>query len=290
MKKLKTFSGGLLCGLLFGLSSFCLFACDCDEPRGPDTTDPTVWIEYKSGVSEFSVEHHGRTVNGDVYIPDTEFFSSLVIFSHGYNGCKDDFKPTAEYLMNHGIASITFTFCGSGARDQSGFPTTDMTLFTEREDLYAVIDYANRINHFRGDLFLFGGSQGGMVSALAAEERVTRIAGLIMLYPALCIPDYWNNAFPNEEEIPETYPVMGVTLGKKFFTSVRTLDVYEKMHEFTKPVLLMHGENDDLVPVGYSERAAASYPHAKFIKYSGGHGDTPPNMNDLVLDFVRNGH
>ena len=52
----------------------------------------------------------------------------IVIFCHGFNGYKDDFREIAEHLLVHEIGSVTITFCGSGARDKSGFATTNMTL------------------------------------------------------------------------------------------------------------------------------------------------------------------
>ena len=44
------------------------------------------------------------------------------------NGCKDDFEKTAKYLADAKIASVACTFCGGSTRDESGFPTTQMTL------------------------------------------------------------------------------------------------------------------------------------------------------------------
>ena len=261
------------------LASLCMFACGKDEPL-PDP-DP--------GVEEVEITHHDRTVSAEVFRPDASKFP-VVIFSHGYNGYKDDFKATANYLMENGIGAITFTFCGSGARDTSGFATTDMTLFTEKEDLLAVMDYAKKLKWFDGNLFLCGGSQGGMVSAMAAEDRVSDLKGIALLFPAFNIPVDWKAMHPDDDNIPETIPWMGVTLGKNFVLSMRDLDIYAKMPSFTKPVLLFHGTNDTLVKLEYSERASETYPDAELIKYTGeGHGFTPGTMqkvNKKLLEFV----
>ena len=192
--------------------------------------------------------------------------------------------------MQKGIGAITFTFCGSGARDTSGFATTDMTLYTEKEDLLAVMDYAKKLKWFDGNLFLCGGSQGGMVSAMAAEDSVKDLKGIALLFPAFNIPVDWKAMWPNDNTVPETIPWMGVTLGRNFVLSMRDLDIFKKMPSFTKPVLLFHGTADDLVNISYSEQAAQTYPNAELIKYTGeGHGFTPGAMqkvNQKVLDFV----
>ena len=138
--------------------------------------------------------------------------------------------------MDNGIASITFTFCGSGGRDPSGFGTTNMTLFTEKEDLSAMIDYAKQIKGFNGSLYLLGGSQGGMVSAMAAEERATDIKGMALLFPGFCIPDDWSNThypidrYPTAESIPESIDFWSVKLGRNFVLTMR--DVETKLLAF----------------------------------------------------------
>ena len=278
----------VLCAILAMVISLCLAACGEKE-------DVVEMVELGSGTTAIQVDHHDRTVYGDAYIPETESFP-LVIFSHGYNGYKDDFKESAQYLMDNGVASITFTFCGSGGRDSSGFGTTNMTLFTEKEDLSALIDYAKQIKGFNGSLYLLGGSQGGMVSAMAAEERAADIKGMVLLFPGFCIPDDWNNThyptsrYPTPESIPESIDFWGVKLGRNFVLTMRDLDIYANMADFRNPVLIMHGTNDTIVPVSYSERAAETYPNAELVIYNGeGHGFTPATMRDVetkLLAFI----
>ena len=269
MKKLKT----LFCAGIAALASLSLFACGGDPLPEPDP-----------GVEQVEITHHDRTVSAEVFRPDASKFP-VVVFSHGYNGYKDDFKTTANYLMENGIGAITFTFCGSGARDTSGFATTDMTLFTEKEDLLAVMDYAKKLKWFDGNLFLLGGSQGGMVSAMAAEDRANDIKGMVLLYAGFSIPDDWNQRYPNDAAVPEVIPWWNVNLGRNFVLTLRDFDIYQNMASFTKPVFLMHAADDDIVPVSYSERAAQTYPNARFKKRNtGGHGFLP--ANDELLEFI----
>lgn len=254
-------------------------------------------FELEKGVSAIEVTHHGRTVCGDAYIPDAEEFP-LVIFSHGYNGYKDDFKSDARFLMDEGVAAITFTFCGSGARDKSGFGATNMTLLTEREDLSALIDYAKTVKGFNGELYLFGGSQGGMVSVLTAEERSDDITAMALIFPAFSIPDNWSGKYPKDtypsaRDIPEIIPFWGMDLGRDFAVTARELDIYENMADFTKPVLLFHGTVDAVVNISYSDRASKAFPNCWYKIYPGaGHGFTENIMAEIdkcLLDFIRTG-
>lgn len=131
---------------------------------------------------------------------------------------KSDFDNFAKYFVSNGIAAFCYTFCGGSSRDQSGFETNKMTLYTEKEDLMAVMDELKSCEGVDNDnIYLFGASQGGMISALVAEDKVSDISGLILLFPAFCIPDDWNAHFKNVKDIPETVEFWGMTLGRDFF-------------------------------------------------------------------------
>ena len=113
---------------------------------------------------------------------------------------------------------------------------------------------------------------------------------MVLLFPGFSIPDDLNTRYPNDDAVPETIDWWGVKLGRNFVLTLRNLDIYEKMGEFKKPVLLMHGTKDDIVPFRYSERAAETYPNAELVTYEGaGHGFDPITMRDvekLLLDFI----
>ena len=231
---------------------------------------------------DLKIQHHGRAMDATIFLPNKSQ-CPIVIFCHGFNGYKDDFREIAEHLLIHEIGSLMITFCGSGARDKSGFATTNMTLFTEREDLFAAMDYAKSLPQFNGKLFLFGGSQGGMICTLAAQARPDDICAMALLFPALCIADNWNSRFPQNDDIPDEIKLWDVRLGRQFVETLRGLDIYADMGNFKSPVLIMHGSDDEVVPISYSERAAKIFPHAELITYNGeGHGFRKDAMRDVT--------
>lgn len=246
------------------------------------------------------IAHHGRELLGTVYLPEEERFP-VVIFSHGFNGGGDDFNELAEGLSREGVGAVTFSFCGGGVRDRSGFGTTNMTLLTEREDLLAVIDHAKAIEGFNGRLLLFGGSQGGMVSALAAQETED-VCGMILLYPAFGIPDDWNalfprSLFPDGESLPKTvtnFHGWGMDLGREFILSARETDVFSGMPSFAGPVLILHGRKDGVVDIAYSRRATGEggYPRSLLLEYDDfPHGALPPfsDVREKLLPLIKTG-
>ena len=208
------------------------------------------------------ISHHGRTVDAAVFLPEGVSDYPAVIFSHGYNGCMTDFYAAGEYFAGCGIAAVCFNFCGGGLRDKSGFPPTSMTLDTEKQDLLAVHEYISALDGV-SEVFLFGSSQGGMVSALAAAELRDKIGGLMLQFPALCIPDDWRRRYPTDSDIPEVVELWGMKLGREFIAGVCGMKLSESVGSYSGRVLIMHGGRDEIVPLKYSPWAAETYPYAR---------------------------
>lgn len=243
-------------------------------------------------ITELTIPHHGRSVHVVLYLPESDAPVPAALLSHGYNGCKTDFHTGACYLAENGVAALCYTFCGGSTRDESGFPSTDMTLLTEREDALALLDFLR--SHPAVDaarVVLFGGSMGGIVSVLASQARPEDIAGLGLLFPALCIPENWTERYATDEEIPESIEFWGLKLGKGFVTSMRGMDVFAKMPEYAKPVIIFQGAKDPIARLGHSERAAGLYPDAELVVYpEEAHGFSPEADADVfrrLLAFVQ---
>lgn len=234
------------------------------------------------------IRHHNRNISGRLYLPQKDK-CPMVIMSHGFNGCGDDFKEYAKTLTKNEIGVLTFDFCGGSLHSKSDLLTTDMTIFTEKEDLLSVIDFTEK-QYNAESIFLFGASMGGLVSALAAETCADRIQGMILLYPALCVADDWNKRFTNVGEIPDVHNVWGVPLGKPFFKTLHSFNVFEHIGKFEKDVLIIHGDKDEVVPVEYSKQANRIYANSKLKIFQGEkHGFSYEHNNqvaEMISDFI----
>ena len=226
-----------------------------------------------------------------LYLPKTESKFPIVVFSHGYNGFKMDFDETARYLAERGVASVCYTFCGGSTRDTSGMPTTDMTIFSEVENLEAVLAYVKQSEQVDTDnIFTFGGSQGGLVTALTCDNRSEEIRGMMLLFPAFCIPENWTERYKDKAAIPEELEFWGMKLGHGFFESIHGYDVFSKVGKYKNNVLVMHGDQDPIVGLGYSEKIEKTYEHVRLEVFVGeGHGFSPEGnrvMTEMVYEFV----
>ena len=100
-----------------------------------------------------------------------------------------------------------------------------------------------------------------------------------------------HDLFDSLEEVPESFFFNWLTLGKAYAADVWDYDIYAEIGAFQKPVLLLHGDKDKLVPVSYAERAAEVYPDAEYHVIEGaGHifyGSAFDRACDYILQYLR---
>jgi len=235
---------------------------------------------YDYTSEELWTKHGDNRIYGILYTPKgVSGKMPVCIMSHGFNGSHKNAQGYSEAMAQLGYLTYAFDFCGAGTRSKSDGKTTDMSIITERNDLEAVIDYfKSRDDVDVSRICLMGDSQGGMVTALAAADRKDDIERICLFYPALCIPDDWEEKYGSIENVPETTQMGKVTLGSVYFTDAWPLigKVYEEISKFKGKVLLVHGTNDTTVPISYSDRAASSEGYGAQCEYhiiqGAGHG------------------
>lgn len=243
--------------------------------------------------SEVSVNGPEGTIYGILHRPEGKKNTPLVIVSHGFGGSHVYGKTYADALVPEGYAVYCYDFCGGSVNSLSDGKTTDMSIFSEKEDLLAVMDGLEADGIDTSHVILIGESQGGMVSALAAAERPERVGKLILVYPALCIRDDWVKMFPNSEDMPEEIDFWGIKLSRNYRRGLDELDVYGTIGLYNGPVLIFHGDNDAVVPLSYSVEAEKTYRNARLVVLPGeGHGFTPEaqeKVNGEIGKFLKAG-
>ena len=158
-------------------------------------------------------------------------------------------------------------------------------------DLEDVLECVRRLKPVSPDsVFLFGGSQGGLVSALTAASHPEAVKGMILYYPAFCIPDDWEKKYSSQEKIPDTIEFWGMSLGKIYALDARRIRPFQTIGRFDKEVLIVHGDQDDVVPLQYSRKALERYKEARLEVLQGeGHGYSPAGSRkaaEMALRFM----
>ncbi len=188
----------------------------------------------------------------------------VAIISHGFNGTHWFGKDYFLMMQERGYMCYAFDFPSGSVKSRSDNNTMNMSVKDQVDDLLAIVSYfRDRPDVDVTRIVLIGESQGGLVSALAAAELSKEINQLVLIYPAFCIPENWQERYPNLDEIPDTTRMWNVPLGRKYFTDVRDMDVYKMIKKYKKPVLIIHGDKDQVVPLNYSERAVKTYKNAE---------------------------
>lgn len=244
--------------------------------------------EYE--VKEIRCDNSGQSIYGVAYVPKTEKKVPLVIFSHELCNTHTSGIAYAENLASRGIATYTFDFRGGSSRNKSDGKTTEMSVMTEVTDLEAVIETAKNWDFVNSEkVVLLGGSQGGMVSAIAAARHKEEIDGLILLYPAFVIGDEIHNKFSFLDEVTDTFSYNGwITVGRKYVEDIWNYEVYNEIGNFDKQVLILHGDSDYLVDVSYSERAVKEYDNAELCVIKGaGHGFGGSSFDEAMTHIWR---
>ncbi len=240
-------------------------------------------------MKELIIPNGNRNIYGILYEPACDAKHPAIIMSHGYNGSHSDWTKEGRYFADHGYVVYTYDFCGGSVSSKS--MDTRMTITSEKEDLLAVYAYIRNLDQVdETNIFLLGASQGGFVSSLAAAQLGDKVRALAMYYPALCIPDNWREKYPDPDQAPDTFDFWGLTLSRQFVKDVHPIDVYGRIGAYKGNVLILHGDQDEIVPYAYSERAVEVYEHAQLVRMEGeGHGFSPEGVEKamkMVLDFL----
>lgn len=198
------------------------------------------------------------------------------IFVHGFLSDSGGTKSMAlaEHARAQGRAWLRFDQRGHGSSDGT---VRALRLSRLRADLEAVVDaFAPR------RVILVGSSMGGWLSVLAAQARPAQVAGLLLIAPAFNFIRHHFRALPAKER--EAWARAGVRrfdsryggpsyeLEYGVVADAEDLDVLQGPLALACPVVVVHGEQDEAVPVSISEDfiARGVTPYCEFHRIPGG--------------------
>lgn len=187
----------------------------------------------------------------------------IVIIIHGLTGQMDEAQLEGVRDAAHatGCASLRVDMYGHGKSD--GEFSNHNLLEWQSEILY-IIDYARGLD-FVTDIYLAGHSQGGLAVILAAGMKADQIKALIPISPATLIVSeslkgYFFGTKFDQNNLPESIHFWDTfDIKANYFRVARTLHVDEAIDSYDGPVLVVHGTNDESVPVSYGIEVAEKY-------------------------------
>jgi len=229
---------------------------------------------------DFTLNINENMIKGKIFFPKGNYNQALglIILCHGIPGSviKDPDDPgypkLAESLTKDGYQAVIFNFRGAGES------TGDFDILGWVEDLKGVINYITALNNFSLQPIVFGFSAGAAIAVYTAAHD-NKIHSLILCgCPAdfdSIISDTGIEQFlqhtrevgiiktsgfpPDQSKWEEGFKIIRP---EKWISQIKSI-----------PKLILHGDNDDVVPVDHAYRLfnKAQEPKDLLIVKKGGH-------------------
>ncbi|HBG06987.1 MAG: hypothetical protein A2075_09815 [Geobacteraceae bacterium GWC2_58_44] len=254
--------GHLVLHALLVLYLFALIGCTLTQsflflPKKGITATPAssgiayheVWFQARDGVPL-----NGWFIAGAPAMP-------LILFFHGNGSNLSDNLQYLEMLHSQGFAIFIFDYRGYGK--SGGQPLRERDLY---RDARGAVSYLRGQGWRHEGMIFYGQSLGAAVALQMALESPP--AGLVMESSFTCIKDMLRQASPF------SYYLIG------WWDSAMAFDNLAKIATVGVPLLMIHGENDAVIPVQMTRRlfARAADPKMLYIVTGGGH------CNALTVD------
>lgn len=185
-----------------------------------------------------------------------------VLFLHGFRSdmTGDKVKYLEQFCAQH---HLTFTRLDYRGHGQSGGHYTEFGAQDWLDDVLQIVD-----KHTNGPLIVVGSSLGGWLMLLLAKARPERMQAMVGVAAA---PDFptervIKSASPDQlDELhrsgqitePSNYSDEPNVFSKRLFESARTHSFFASPFITDKPVRLLQGTEDVLVPVSHAQRIMA---------------------------------
>lgn len=191
--------------------------------------------------------------------------SPAVIFAHGnaelIDFCVEELQPFAAM----GIGVLLVEYPGYGR--SNGSPS-QKTITAALKTAYDALVARKDVDPEK--IVFYGRSLGGgAVCALAAERQA---AALIL-----------TSTFTGIRPMAAKYLVPG-------FLVLDPFDNLSIVRHFCRPILIVHGRYDDIIPFRHGETLHEASKQSTFLAYECGHNDCPPDWNVFwrdIEDFLR---
>jgi pimeloyl-ACP methyl ester carboxylesterase len=199
-----------------------------------------------------------------------------LVFLPGYCSDMEGAKALAldSFAERHGIAILRLDYSGTGS---SPGEFADGTLALWLEEALAAVD---RLTD--GPIVLVGSSMGGWIAFHLALLRPDRVIALIGIAAA---PDFTRWGFPDGDA------AVRQGLSRGFWESGQRLLLLDDEIPIDCPVRLIHGEQDEDVPVEVAKQALTRLRSADVqlnIIKGGGHRLSEPREIETILRTVAN--
>ena len=207
---------------------------------------------------ELSVK--GRLLRGVVRTPEEPGPFPAIIFHHGFTvdkvGMMRLHELFARECVKAGFACVRFDFYGLGESDGDFH---EMTIGKEMEEAEAIYHWTCRQPYIKEEkVILSGHSMGALVASLIAPK--VNPQSLLLWSPALTM--YYQaglRARTMEGPTERGWDIGGLELSKEFMEEAVKMDFLRMARGYGGHVLIVHGSEDEQIPVDVVKRYETVY-------------------------------
>ncbi|MBQ3384930.1 MAG: alpha/beta hydrolase [Erysipelotrichaceae bacterium] len=218
-------------------------------------------------MKEYYINSDGIRLHAKLEMPEN--FSGkcpLAIIFHGLTGHMEELHIAgAARIMNEvGIAALRVELYGHG---QSEGRFEEHTLLKWISNALDVVDYAKKLD-FVTDLYVCGHSQGGLLTMIIGGLRNDDFKAIIPMSPATVILDaakygmFFGVKF-DPDHIPDELDAGLYKINGNYFRTAQMIHIEELIDKYTGPVFIVHGDEDEAVPLKYAIDAQKRYKNCK---------------------------
>lgn len=246
----------IYCGILFVLQRQILFPRDLTDSPPPFREDipglERIWLE---------------TADGNVetwYIPprqESELPAPVMIFAHGNAELIDFWPDDFMAFTRMGMGLLLVEYPGYGRSEGLPSQKSITRTFAAAYDMLV-----KRSDIDSGRIVLTGRSIGG--GAVCQIAAIRPSAALILM-----------STFTSTRPFAKSYLVPGFLVRDPF-------DNLAVVKKYAGPVLIMHGERDEVIPFDHGRKLHEAALQGTMITYGCGHNDFPPHQPTFEADVA----
>lgn len=243
------------------------------RPPGLPATE-SVWFTSADGT-----RLHGWFIPAAGSGPEADRPAPTVLHFHGNAGNVESHVFFTEHLPPAGFNVFIFDYRGYGRSE--GAPRRRSQLIADGDAALDALLARPDVDPAR--IGMYGQSLGGSIGInVMARRREIRAAVLESSFAS------WREVAANAVG-GDPPGLLGRMLATVLIKDDHRPD--EALASIDRPVLLVHGTADTIVPVSHSRRMAGAAPDAEFVEISGGHHntlrETNPEVDELMIGFLR---